>query len=492
MARIDISKDPVKFKNSNRAMRVPFTIYADFETFNVKINSCQPNSNQSYTQKIMKQVPSLFCFYLVSSVIGASLASSVTSGGAHAASGERFEPATYTAQGDEDIGMMFSIPLIEYTHMIYNKYEKHPKPMQIRDEEQASFDSATHCYICEQKLIRREDCANELDYACFETHGLNSVRDHCHVTDFYRGPAHSRRNLQHQLPDFYSVAIHNLSCFDTHLFIKELKGKIKCIPTTDEKYVSFTREVAVDQTIDKTCKKVTIIRNLRFIDSYKFMPASLDSLLKNLKTHPHLRRFYQEKQLQLLLKKGVYPYEWGDSPEQFNETQLPPKEAFYSQLNGAGISDEENEHTQKVWEAFYCKTFRGYHNLYNTADVLQLANIFESFRDVCMKSYKLDPAWYYTAPGLAWDACLKLTGITLELPQTYEMLLLIKSGTRGGISSIMNRYAKANNKYMSDYDAKMPSTFIKYLDAFNSGSDNSSHIVGSPSTMIIGGLFSSR
>jgi hypothetical protein len=106
--------------------------------------------------------------------------------------------------------------LIEYVQKIYNKYEKPPKPMVITDERQAAFNSATHCYVCEQKLIRREDCANELDYACFETHGLNPVRDHCHVTGFYRGPAHSRCNLQHQLPDFYLVVIHNLSGFDTH------------------------------------------------------------------------------------------------------------------------------------------------------------------------------------------------------------------------------------------------------------------------------------
>jgi hypothetical protein len=177
--------------------------------------------------------------------------------------------------------------------------------------------------------------------------------------------------------------------------------------------------------------------------------------------------FYQGEQLQLLLKKGVYPYEYVDSPERFNETQLPPKEAFYSQLNGAGISDEQYGHAQNVWKASNSKTFREYHNLDNTADVLQLADIFESFGDVCMKNYKLDPAWYYTAPGLAWDACLKLTGITLELPQTYERLLMIKSGTRGGISSIMHRYAKVNSKYMSGYDAKVVSLFIKYLDANN-------------------------
>jgi hypothetical protein len=106
MARIGISKDPVKFKNSYRAMRVPFTIYADYETFNVKINSCQPKLDQGYTQKIMKQVPSSFCFYLVS------------------VTGERLELFTYTAQGDEDIGAMFNLALIEYTHKIYNKHEK--------------------------------------------------------------------------------------------------------------------------------------------------------------------------------------------------------------------------------------------------------------------------------------------------------------------------------------------------------------------------------
>jgi hypothetical protein len=167
------------------------------------------------------------------------------------------------------------------------------------------------------------------------------------------------------------------------------------------------------------------------------------------------------------LKKGVYPYEWVDSPERFNETQLPPKEAFRSKLSGEDITDKDYEHAQKVWKAFGCKTFRDYHNLYNMADVLQLAAIFESFRDVCIKNYKLDPLWYYTTPGLAWDACLKLTGIKLELPKEINMVLLIKSGTRGGISSIMHRYAKASNKYMSDYDAKVQSTFIKYLNANN-------------------------
>ena len=104
-----------------------------------------------------------------------------------------------------------------------------------------------------------------------------------------------------------------------------------------------------------------------------------------------------------------------DSLERFEETTLPPKEAFYSRLSGEDISDEDYAHTQKVWRVFEMDTLKDYHNLYNKTDVLLLADVFESFRDICLENYKLDPAHYYTAPGLAWDACLKMTGVNLEL-----------------------------------------------------------------------------
>jgi hypothetical protein len=162
--------------------------------------------------------------------------------------GERFESQIYTAQNDDDdIGAMFNKALIEYTHMLYNKYEKYPKPMVISDEEQAAFDCVTHCHICEQKLNHSKDCDDDAKYATIKKNGLNAVRDHCHLTGQFRGPAHSCCNLQCQAPDLYPVIIHNLSGFDAHLFIKELRGNIRCIPATDEKYISFTREVAVDR-----------------------------------------------------------------------------------------------------------------------------------------------------------------------------------------------------------------------------------------------------
>ncbi|XP_065668188.1 uncharacterized protein LOC136088409 [Hydra vulgaris] len=200
------------------------------------------------------------------------------------------------------------------------------------------------------------------------------------------------------------------------------------------------------------------------------MPSSLDALSKNLAKDQckNIGKLYSGKQLDLLLKKGVYPYDWVDSVDKFNKTQLPPKELFFSKLNDEVISDDEYSHAQNVWNEFHCKTFRDYHDLYNVLDVLLLADVFENFRDVCMNCYKLDPSWYYTSPGLAWDAALKKTKIKLELLSDYDMILMIKKGIRGGISMISNRLGASNNKYMGDgYDKSKESTFIQYLDANN-------------------------
>ena len=89
----------------------------------------------------------------------------------------------------------------------------------------------------------------------------------------------------------------------------------------------------------------------------------------------------------LLARKGVYPYEYMDSPEKLKETELPPKEAFYSRLNDEGISDEDYEHAREVWESFEMKSLEDYHNLDNRVDVLLLADVFENFRDICIKNY---------------------------------------------------------------------------------------------------------
>ena len=136
---------------------------------------------------------------------------------------------------------------------------------------------------------------------------------------------------------------------------------------------------------------------------------------------------------ELLLRKGVYPYEYMDSWERFNETSLPDKESFYCELNKEDITDEENAHAQKVWKVFKIKNLGEYHELYVQSATLLLSDVFENFRDKCIEIYHLDPAHFLSAPVLAWQACLRKTGIELELLADPDMLLTFEDGTRGGI-----------------------------------------------------------
>ena len=153
--------------------------------------------------------------------------------------------------------------------------------------------------------------------------------------------------------------------------------------------------------------------------------------------------------------------------EKNDETSLQPKEDFCIELNLEDISDEEYAHTQKVWNVFEIKNRGEYHDLYVNSDTLLLANVFESFRNKCLEIYELDPIYFVSAPGLAWQACLKKTEVKLELITDYDMILMIEKGIRGGISQATHRYAKANNKYMKNQDKNNESSYIEYLDANN-------------------------
>ena len=200
------------------------------------------------------------------------------------------------------------------------------------------------------------------------------------------------------------------------------------------------------------------------------MATNLDKLVNKLPKYAfnNVKRHYTEDKLSLLTRKGIYPYEYMNSSEKLKETQLPPREAFYSRLIDECISVEDYEHARKVWETFEMKNLGDYLDLYNQVDVLLLADVFENFRDICIKIYKLDPAHYYTAPGLAWDAALKVTEVKLELLSDMDMLLMVERCIRGGVSMISNRYGKANNKYMGDkFNASELSKYIAYLDANN-------------------------
>ena len=202
------------------------------------------------------------------------------------------------------------------------------------------------------------------------------------------------------------------------------------------------------------------------------MASSLASLVENLAKSDlakfvHLKKEFGER-YKLLAKKGIYPYDYMNGIAKFSEIQLPPKKKIYSKLNDCGVSDEDYEHAQKIWKEFEIQNLGDYHDLYLKSDVLLLADVFEEFRNICLENYSLDPAWYYTSPGLSWDALLKHSGAKLELLTDPDMLLMFEKGIRGGISMISNRFGQANNKFMGKkFDPSRPSKYLAYLDANN-------------------------
>ena len=328
---------------------------------------------------------------------------------------------------------------------------KEKEMIPLTHQQQLNYEESKYCHICKKKFYEDEDDNHK-------SKSYNKVRDHCHYTGTYRGVAHSICNLRYKIQWEIPVVLHDGSTYDYHFIIKELakqfKGNMECSGENMEKYITFK---VLPKKINKNGKP--IIYNVKFIDSFRFMATSLSSFTDNLSeinkkewksckerekisincTFIKLEnnRFIykckkcndisyksvdalKEKFLNtyrfcnkdinkfiLLLRKGVYPYEYMDSWERFNETSLPPKESFYSELNLEDISDKDYLHAQKVWDVFEIKELGEYHDLYVQSDTLLLADIFEKCRNTCIEIYELDPAHFLSAPGLAWQACLK-------------------------------------------------------------------------------------
>ena len=430
----------LRFKNFLHSEKAPFAVYADFESLIKPMDNCDPDPNKSYTKKYQKHKPISFSYYINSSIDGV------------------FKPVlrkyTKTKPEDADAIDVFIKWLEEDVKAIANIEEKE---MIFTEEDRKQFNKASDCWIFGEYL------------------GNDRVRDHCHFTGRYRGPAHNRCNLKYRKPKNISVFFHNLSGYDSHLFIKKLgtpnkNENIDCIPNNEEKYISFSKTIVTGQYTNKKGEVKDKTFKIVFKDSLKFMSSSLGALVNNLPkdAFKNLLKYFTPKQAEILKQKGFYPYEYMDSEEKFNDTKLPPREAFYSKLSGRGITEKDYKHAWNIWNSFKMKTFKEYHELYNITDVLLLADVFENFRDLCLKIYGLDPVYYFTAPGLAWDACLKITGIELELLSETNMLLMFEKGIRGGISIISNRYGKANNKYMrKGYNKNIPSKYLMLLDENN-------------------------
>ena len=430
----------LEFKNFRCSERAPFAIYADFESLIKPMDNCDPDPNKSYTKKYQKHEPISFCYYIKS--FNESVYES------------RVRSYAKTKPEDPDAMDVFIKWLEEDVKDIANIEQK---KMVFTEKDKKQFIKASDCWICGEEL------------------GNDRVRDHCHYTGRYRGAAHNNCNLNYSKPKGVPVFFHNLTGYDSHLFIKNLgspnkKETLDCIPNNEEKYITFTKNLIVGQYTNKKGEVKDKTFKIVFKDSLKFMSSSLGALVNNLPKDgfKNISKYYTSEEVELIKQKGFYPYEFMDTEEKFNLTKLPPREAFYSKLSGRGISEKDYKHAWNVWYTFKMKTFKDYHELYNETDVLLLADVFENFRNLCLKIYGLDPVYYFTAPGLAWDACLKMTNINLELLSDPDMLLMFEKGIRGGISMISNRYGEANNKYMSKgFNRNKLKKYLMYLDANN-------------------------
>ena len=436
-----------KFKNWKRRMQVPYHIVADFEAL-ARVLSKEEINQLKKTHKIEEQEA---CSYLYVKVRYDGV----------------YEPLKLYV--GKNAAQRFITDMTKEALAIRKEYKEPVEMLPLTYQEEREHNNAIKCWVC--KKIFSGD----------------KVKDHCHITGKYRGAAHKSCNLALQIKPHQMhipCMFNNLSGYDSHLIMQgigaiECQDEIEAIPFNMEKYMAFK------------------LGSLRFIDSQQFIKGSLDKLAANLGavkckadpcTNPnHLwkiddrRCFGRPENFKITksqappehhdiyFKKGIFPYQYMNSWDKFNETSLPPKEAFYSSLTNTHITDKEYEFAQEVWKRTGCKTLRDYHDIYLKTDVLLLADIFQNFREMAYEKYGLDPLWYYSTPGFAWDALFLMTGQEVELITDQDMYMMVEKGLRGGISMVSRRYAKANNSGMGEgkWNPKKQKSFLLYLDANN-------------------------
>ena len=408
------------FKNYFKMIKSPFVIYCDFESILEPIDVAkQDEKTTSYTTGYQNHLISSYAYKVVCQL-------------------DKYTKPIKSYRGENATKDFLTNLLIENEEIQKIIKTQFQEKMKITKEQQNEFHRTTICYICNGKLTKKD-----------------KVRDHCHVTGEYRGAAHKNCNLQFKISTKVPVVFHNLRGYDSHFIMQEIGEfnlDISVIPTNSEKYLSFTWG-----------------KNLVFIDSFQFMPSSLQKLSSNLaqNKYTHLENELGNANSHLLKQKGVYCYEYTDNWDKFKETKLPNKEKFYSSLNDTNITDEDYKRALEIWDKFNCKNLGEYSDLYLKSDVCLLADVFENFRNTCLRYYKLDPTHYFSSPGLAWDAMLKMTNVKLDLITDIDMENMVQLGMRGGVSTIMHRHEKANNKYMKNYEKDKDSSYLMYLDANN-------------------------
>lgn len=429
----------IKFRNFKHKEKVPFIIYYDLETYLAPIDSASPDPSVSYTCAYEKHIVYSLGYYLQCSFDN--------------------NLSFYKFKRGSDCIDWFLQELKSISEHVIDMYNSVCEMIALTVEEQNTFENSQTCHICGKNFTVSDV----------------KIRDHNHLTGHFRGASHQSCNLAYQLPNFIPVVSHNMNGYDSHFFIQQLctklDGDLTLLPFNKEKYKSFTKKITVNITEEETNEGEHSSQyksiNLRFIDSFNFMPFSLAKLSSYLAKFNTTEREYNnlsQEKVKLLLKKGVFPYNYVTSMDLLNECCLPSKDTFFNKLIQEHITDKDYSHAQNIWKTFSCRTLGDYSDLYLKTDVLLLCDVFESFRELCLKNYKLDAAYYITAPSLGWDAMLKISAVELELLTDIDMLLMIEGGVRGGLSNCVHRHAKADNKFLNN---KNNNCFLAYFDVNN-------------------------
>ena len=423
----------IEFKNFKYQTRAPFVIYADLESV------LEPIEERSgYTLLYQRHRCCAAAAILCSPYAG-------------------FNNLWFMHTGENALER-FLEKLIEWEGLCVEYLKANCRMRTLTSDQDMKYRAATECCICHNK--KRPFDSGDDDW--------RKVRDHDHVTGYFLGAAHNlcnkRRRVVFQIPVFF----HNFRGYDGHLIVHAFNK----FPTREIKVIGQSMERYL---------QVAWGKNLVFRDSLQHLGSSLEKLteslmkvgehkFKHLEHMANLRYTHNgaPPNLKLLTRKGVFPYEYLKHMDVLDETELPPREAFDSRLTGSEISVADYEHAQNVWKTFRCRTMRDYLELYLFTDVCLLADVYQTFRATSKEAYDLDPAYFVSAPQLAWNAMLKFIKRPIQLISDAEMYRMIQPAVRGGICHASVRYARANNKYMGSlYRPEEESSFILYIDATN-------------------------
>jgi hypothetical protein len=353
-----------------------------------------------------------------------------------------------TESDDENVMQKFCELLMRLEPLLEERLTRYKKRMPLLTSlQQTEYDARKLCYLCKTSF--------DNSYMSYR-----KVRDHDHYTGEYLGPAHNKCNLRRRSKGTVPVYVHNLSNYDMHFIVAALKhyhgGAVKALPFNLEKF--------------RTLK----LGSFLFLDSMHLVPGSLAELVDDLAASDHsfpllkVSGMYAcERQRSLLLRKGIFPYEFATSVRKLRETlQIPPIEDFYSQLRGAALSPEDHARARTVFDEFGCTDMLQYSEMYCRLDVVLLAEVVEAFRATMYDDFKLDCAHYISLPSLSFDCMLKTVGRKVELCSDPDMVLMFEQNIRGGVSFVNCRHVKIPDSVTAQEPEDMDENLF-YLDCNN-------------------------